>query len=826
MPRSRYRRAASALLILGALGQSGLEARALADPAVDTGGPGASALAATGRDLQLEVIINGASTRLIGSFRQLPDGGIAVAPAETRAIGLRPSDDALGEDGLVHLDRLRGIRYRLDEVGQRLYVTAGDASRMPNVVDLNPRQIRDMPQPLTSYGSVLNYTLFASSDNSFFSYPTRVGGVSGAFDGRIFSPFGTVSQSFQANSALSDLGLVRLDTRWTYSDPDTLTTYRAGDTISGGLNWTRPVRLGGLQVQRNFALRPDLVTIPIPVLSGSAAVPSTIDVYTQNVKTYTGAIPAGPFEVTHMPIASGAGAAQVVLRDSLGRETVTSLPFYISSKLLAEGLYDFSAETGFARRLDGVQSNNYDSRPIGSGSIRYGARDWLTLEGHFEGGAGLVNGGAGAVVSLGPVGAVSAAVAGSSVEGLRGALFNISIETGFRGYSLYARTERTLNDYRDIASITADCAAPYGALCAVPGKPTQSGFPGVPLGAVPLSSVLPPKAVSQVGLGIPLSVDASSFNVTYTQLTTALGDSTRVIGVSYSRSVPYGGTAFVSAYRTLDSGGGLGLFAGLSFPLGGNITVSTGVERANDGTRFVSGAVKTEERQDGGYGWRLRDAEGAAADRYAAASYRSPWGRVEGSVQQYGRDTRATAQIDGAIATAGGGVFFANRIDDSFAVVDAGAPDVEVQHENRPVGRTDSQGKLLVPYLNSYERNKLSIDPKSLPVDADIATTNEVVMPADRNGVVVSFGVASSPRAALVGFVDGAGKPLQAGLEGRLQADGSAFVVGYDGQAYIRGLAERNAATIDLAGEGSCRAEFAYVPQRGVQTVIGGVPCR
>ncbi|MGY3695904.1 hypothetical protein ACVIGA_005984 [Bradyrhizobium sp. USDA 3240] len=37
------------------------------------------------------------------------------------------------------------------------------------------------------------------------------------------------------------------------------------------------MRLGGVQMQTNFALRPDLVTLPIPALSGSAAVPSTLD---------------------------------------------------------------------------------------------------------------------------------------------------------------------------------------------------------------------------------------------------------------------------------------------------------------------------------------------------------------------------------------------------------------------------------------------------------------------------------------------------------------------------------------------------------------------
>ena len=63
-------------------------------------------------------------------------------------------------------------------------------------------------------------------------------------------------------------------------------SYRAGDTISGRtLAWTRPIRLGGLQVQRNFALRPDLVTLPLPSYSGSAAVPSTVDVYVNNIKS-------------------------------------------------------------------------------------------------------------------------------------------------------------------------------------------------------------------------------------------------------------------------------------------------------------------------------------------------------------------------------------------------------------------------------------------------------------------------------------------------------------------------------------------------------------
>jgi outer membrane usher protein len=33
--------------------------------------------------------------------------------------------------------------------------------------------------------------------------------------------------------------------------------------------WARPIRLGGVQVERDFLLRPDLITAPLPALSGS-----------------------------------------------------------------------------------------------------------------------------------------------------------------------------------------------------------------------------------------------------------------------------------------------------------------------------------------------------------------------------------------------------------------------------------------------------------------------------------------------------------------------------------------------------------------------------
>jgi len=64
--------------------------------------------------------------------------------------------------------------------------------------------------------------------------------------------------------------------------------------------------------------------------------------------------------------------------------------------------------------------------------------------------------------------------------------------------------------------------------------------------------------------------------------------------------------------------------------------------------------------------------------------------------------------------------------DDAFAVVHADAPGIDVFCENRPVARADASGKAIVPSLNAYEPNRISIDRNELPLNSSIATTQQV----------------------------------------------------------------------------------------------------
>nr|WP_112524692.1 fimbria/pilus outer membrane usher protein [Phyllobacterium sp. P30BS-XVII] len=762
------------------------------------------------QDLYLEVFINDEPTGLAGAFRQLADGGLSARPEELKEVGLKPVSSARDKDGSIRVDRLPDVQYRVDMENQRLYVTTNDEARAAKQIDINPKPDDDHPKAQSSYGAVLNYSLFASSDNLFSGNAKPFQGISGGFDARFFSPFGTLTQSFTSSASDTDLqGFKRLNTTYTYSDTERLITYRAGDFISGGLQWTRPVYLGGLQVQRNFHLRSDLVTIPIPVISGSAAVPSTLEVYTQNVKTYSGTVPSGPFQVTNFPVFTGSGQAQVVLRDTLGRETKTTLPFYSSSLLLRKGLLDFSGEVGFPRRDFGTESSDYAGDAMGIATVRYGVSDLLTLEGHFEGGVDLLNGGVGVAFPIGGYGVSSLAVAGSSHDGDTGFLVNGSVELSYRNYTVFARMQQAFGNYDDVASVSADTSR-------------LSVFD--PAG-VAIFSPRVPRSLAQVTVSAPGPFERSNLNLSFTQIEAANGEKNRIIGASFSQTVFKNSSFYATAFTDLENSDSFGVFAGLTIPFDNNITVTTGYEQTASGASGVVDIAKSERLEEGSYGWRLRTREGDNPDRLASASYRGRYARVQGDVEQFDGNTRASAQIDGALAVAAGGVFATNRINDAFAVVDVGAPDVEVLSENRPVGRTNRSGKILVPDLNSYEPNTVAIDPKNLPVDASIGSTRNIVVPADRSGVVVDFHVSQTSASAIVSLVDGTGKPLDAGLRGHVDGSTDEFVVGYDGEAFIEKLRAQNIIVIERLDGSSCKAQFTYRAQPGTQIKISNVVC-
>ena len=270
-----------------------------------------AAQAAQRVDLFLEVSINGRPVAQLVAFFQEEQRHLYAAAATLTAIGLTLPDPTTAPSQVISLDEISGLTYVFHQDTQSLEISSNATAQGATPIDWQTNA-NDLPLERGSPGMLLNYDV--QSITSF--------GTTADLQARLFSPYGLIS----SESILSSYGPtahdIRLDSAYSYADPDHLRRLIVGDTIASGLSYSNPVRLGGIQVTTDFTLRPDLVTFPVPSIAGSAAVPSTVDILVNGIKQISDSVQSGPFSVSQIPIVTGSGEVSLVVKDALGRESV------------------------------------------------------------------------------------------------------------------------------------------------------------------------------------------------------------------------------------------------------------------------------------------------------------------------------------------------------------------------------------------------------------------------------------------------------------------------------------------------------------------------
>jgi len=780
------------------------------------------------RDLLLDVVVNGHAVGLIGEFQER-NGKLYAKRTELTALGfrLKPAGRNAKADEELPLSAMQGVTYKVDEHTQTIYVTAPASALKPTVLGESTDQSSQLPVE-SGYGAVSNYGVTG----------THVSGrtlVNGVFDNRVFTPWGVADTSFTASNAptFGTAPLVRLDSNFIYSDPATLTQYHLGDVISGGLAWTRPVRLGGAQISTDFAIRPDLVTIPVPTITGQVAVPSSVDVLINGVQELSQSVPPGPFEIRQLPVVTGVGNVDMVIRNEAGQQTTQSLTMYESQSLLKPGLSNMSVELGMVRLNYGVAGDTYRAA-AGSASYRYGVYNWLTLEGHAEGSGGSggtfeglrttpgAMAGGGAAVALGPLGVISADIAGSHFGRNSGGLASIAYERIGPVFSFSGSLISTKSNFGDLASVFGDPVPSIQARASV-------GLTIPSVGSLGLVYVLirrPAVSVSLTEATLGDAVPQNAFGSALTPL--ALASRTSLLSATFTRPL-FGGRAniFATGFHDFAQSASTGFTAGITFSFGRRTSVSASGTSGDGASETTIEAIRSAG-EIGQAGYQLLDSFGQTQQQLAIATYHSVFGTFDAGIDRLAGSTAIRADVQGAVAYEAGGVFVANPINDSFAVVDTdGAPNIEVLQENRPIGRTNASGQFLVPDLRSFEANRLAINADDVPLDAEVGPVTKLVRPQDRSGVVVRFPVHAS-HGAIVKLTDKAGIAIHVGSSAKLS--GSAhpvdLTVGFDGEVYATGLKHHNEMLVVPTDGPRCKAVFDYVPEAGALPSIGPVRCR
>lgn len=756
--------------------------------------------------LFLEVFINNKPMNMITRFRDLGNLALSADAQELRNSGILP--DSVARQGEVPLGQISGLHWEVNLQDQTIHFSAPSDLLAPHVVDVGQtsdtpaEEGEASPQIDHGYGLVLNYGLTLDSwrpDDGAVGHA-----FAGSFDTRLFMPIGALNHGFVfTEDQARDLRYRRLDTFWRSSFPSRAVQLQIGDMSTRGPSWARPVRLGGVAIERNFGIRPDLVTLPLPSFEGSAALPSTVEVFADSIRTYAVDVPAGPFRLESLPLVGRSGVAQVTVRDVTGRETRLDLPFLVSDDLLRPGMLDFGLSVGRPRLGIGTETDHYGEDMYGTATLRYGIADSLTLNAYTEAGEDFLLGGVGGTIRLGYRGTASLNIAQSKTASAQGQLIDFSTILNFGKAYLGAKLMQTEGTFLDIASLS------------VAPDLVEASMSGHPKRALSLNYTTPLTA----GIGGNASLFLAQTD--YLQ-----GHKERSFGVFYSREIWSDSSLSLSAMAQRGQLKDTVIGANLHIPLGGRRSMSAAVDRSNDGmSHYISAAGRSDNtypRRD----WRLQASQ--ANSRLALQGNVSREGQL-GRIELGGRASQGGSglgvRVDGSLVLAGGGIFLSRRIQDAFAVADVGAAGVEVQADNRPVGVTNRQGKILVAGLRAWEENTLTLDPANLPVDAAIDSTSQTVRPAYNSGTRVTFGVSASAQEAVVQLIDPLGAPLEVGGNVLVNGLDDEVLVGFDGEVYLLGLQARNSIEVSYPDGRRCSATFDYIDQPGTLSELRNVPC-
>ena len=683
------------------------------------------------------------------------------------------------EKAYVPLSSLGSADYQFDDLTQSLDIVLDSAVFQASA--FRTYTARESSLPTTMAGMFINYDLLLTGGTGPHAQSlfTELGGSVGR---------GIALLSMAAIRNEESQRIIRLDTSYTLDNPPDMTSWRFGDSITRPpVMLGRPVRFGGIQYATNFRMQPGLLTMPIPTLSGQAALPSTVDLYVNNILQNSTSVPPGPFSITTAPIVTGDGEVLLRVRDIAGREELISGRFYSSASLLAPGLADFSVEAGGLRKNYGLPDDGYET-PFASAAYRRGINEGLTLEGGLSaarnGPSGVTSS---AIIAIPRWGILSLAGGLSTDPQGSKTQHAVSFERRTSTASFFARSERS--------------DAHYYQLGIDPAFRTRA-----------LDTAFFSYRLNELG----------SLGLSYTRQQRAIGDPTEILGLSFSTRRSTLGSFVFSALRSRSEESNYAVSVYWILPIEKEWSASlshTANQHTPDTTIFQ--AQKSAPYGEG-IGWRLQTAINAA--QQAAVYLQKSFGTLQAEAASLDGRNSGRIGFSGAVAQIDGHWFPTRRIAGSYGLVHLpGLNNVRIYVDNQFTSRTDSEGYALLPRLHPYAPNHVSLEQMDLPLDTRIDQLVAQPVPGWRSGVMVNFKVRKL-LAATLRVVDVRGHDIPAGAMVTLQGSADTFAVGREGIAYVEGLSADNVLDIHWSGQ-HCSVSVPYAPSEDIVPYLGEFSC-
>lgn len=678
------------------------------------------------------------------------------------------------------LDSVNTLIYKVDAASQSLRLTIPVENLQTSLLTLQ-KTASAIPTK-SSVGGFFNYDLNA----------IRTQGKNNAaaqLELGVFAAEGVATSQFLTRNFGEGNRVIRLDSTLTMDQPQNLATLRLGDAISRGGSWGRSLRFGGIQWSTNFATQPEFITIPLPTLSGTAALPSVAEVFINNIKTSQTNILPGPFSLQDIPVVNGQGEVRMVVKDLLGREQTISQPFHATRTLLKKGLSDFSYELGAEREKFGQADSSYGSRFF-SGTYRNGLTDQLTGEIRSELSSAHQAFGVSSTKLIPGVGLADIALAGSLSNAGSGKMIKVEFEKQMPNWNFGTQMQFSSKQFKQLGASTNSFA--------------------------PRMQTIVHAGVSDEQFG--------SLGVGYVRKDIRSEEGSEVLSTTYNRNLGNNWLLGLFATKNLSATRDKSVGFILTHVFDDLSSASLSTSRQKD-AHITQVQIQKNTTNGEGIGYHLLS-DWEAKNLEANLKTESKYGVYGLQLAKRNNDISAGVSVSGGVAMLGGQAFLTRRVNDSFAVVRvADYPDVQVYLENQAIGRTNSSGATLISGLRPYQKNSISIEQADIPLDAQIETLELKAAPYFRSGYEAVFPVKKSNGALLNIVLEGSNLSIGGALAG-LNGSEEVFPVATDGRAYFTNLKSTNLIKVLLPNSRSCTFEVSFTPSTDPLPNLGSFICK
>jgi outer membrane usher protein FimD/PapC len=522
---------------------------------------------------------------------------------------------------------------------------------------------------------------------------------------------------------------VRNQTYWQTDFPNKMTSVIIGDNSSYAGTWGNSLSYGGIHYGSNLNLQPFTVFSATPIIQGQATVPSTAQLLLNNQMPLAKTdLPAGPFSLSNIPVINGNGTITMLLQNNTGAvyQEVT-IPFYASNNILKKGVYQYRYDSGLPNTNPGGLNLGYqESQTFFSTDQLYGVTDQYTIDVHSEAQPGTLYdiGITHNTLILNQfVASLTTAVSSSKdwgVGGLLGLGFNRQVTDSSKisyGYQLTLTTP-TFQQLGIITTTGQDYPIQQTVFVNVPISQSSS----VSFGA---------NEQNQVEYG-----DSSTYNSTFLW--------------QISRSFNFNATAMYTLQPS--SGSGLSLLANLNYIFKDAASLQNSIQntRQNNVSTNIASSQYQYNDPTNTYGYNYG---GTISSTDSISNNQSPTSIMGGgfynfknfnntlqTVFQDQNNYSVVGSTQGSLILSSDGVNFGRYSNLSFVLVSVGnIPNVGILLNGSFIGRTDKKGYFLIPNVQSYLTQKISVDVNTLPINIVLNEYEKTITTPLNAGIKVEF---------------------------------------------------------------------------------------